>query len=172
MGVRTAVSVVMAVIVGGTLVGCSEDSAPVHRPAGSSSQTAGSGDDQGDHSDVERAAAVQVCRQVITSAGVMVRDYNTFMKRLNDTQSYAQIGSEDEWAVETLQTGADVVRESISPSVPQDLVDTVSEFVDSSEKLAERIEQKQRTALNRSSQEWGDRRTAALDDCSAFLPTE
>ena len=121
-------------------------------------------------SDAAQHAAVDVCRQVVASAAVMVRDYNAFMRRLNETHSYDDIGSEDRWAAETLSTGADVVRQAIGPDTPTDLVDEVSAFVDDSEKLAERIERHQRTGLNRASRDWSRSRTAVLDSCSEHQP--
>ncbi|MCF8570861.1 hypothetical protein L5G32_11345 [Gordonia sp. HY002] len=170
-GVRSAVVGVALLAAAMLITGCSDDSSTVPASAESVSDVS-AGAPSAERSDVERVAAIQVCRQVITSAGVMVRDYNTFMKQLNKTQSYESVGSEDRWAVETLETGADVVRKAVSPATPTDLVDDVSEFVDSSEKLAERIGRKQRAGLNRASDEWDDKRSAALDGCAEYLPTQ
>ncbi|MGO3325419.1 hypothetical protein [Gordonia sp. (in: high G+C Gram-positive bacteria)] len=169
-GARAAV--VGVVLAAGVMlmVGCSDGSGEIPDPVVSASDA--SGVSSAERSDVERVAAIQVCRQVITSAGVMVRDYNTFMRVLNQKQSYETVGSEDRWAAETLETGADVVRERISPAAPTDLVDDVSGFVDSSEKLAERITRKQRVSLNRASDEWDDKRRAVLDRCAEYLPTK
>ncbi|MCF8589377.1 hypothetical protein [Gordonia liuliyuniae] len=167
-GVRSIVVGLALVAAATLLVGCSDSGSDTQE---SSSGSASSNVPSAERPEVEKVAAIQVCRQVITSAGVMVRDYNTFMKVLNKTQSYAEVGSEDRWAVETLDTGAGVVRETISPATPADLVEDVSDFVDTSEQLAERIEREQRAGLNRASKEWDDKRTAALDRCAEYLPT-
>ncbi len=159
---------VILVVAATFLSACGDDSAKqAVEPTASASGAA-----TAERSDAERVAAIQVCRQVITSAGVMVRDYNTFMKRLNETRSYRPIDDEDRWAVETLKTGADVVDEAVTPGVPDDLVDAVGKFVDSSKKLAGQIDDKRRQGLNKVSDEWGKERTAVLDRCSEFLPTE
>ncbi|WOC13656.1 hypothetical protein [Gordonia sp. MP11Mi] len=171
-GVRSAV-VGLALIAAATLVaGCSGGSDSGADAHASTSGSVSSNVPSAERPEVEKVAAIQVCRQVITSAGVMVRDYNTFMKVLNKTQSYDDVESEDRWAVETLNTGAKVVRTTISPATPEDLVEDVSDFVDTSEQLAEGIERKQRAGLNRASREWDDKRTAALDRCAEYLPTE
>lgn len=120
-------------------------------------------------SEAEKVAVIRLCQQVITSAGVMVRDYNAFIKRLNTVQDYKKVDSEDEWAVETLSTGADMVRKAVAPDVPGDVDEQVQAFVSSSEKLAEQIQGKRREALNRVSKEWAADRTALLDTCSEYL---
>ena len=121
-------------------------------------------------SEAERVAVIRLCQQVITSAGVMVRDYNAFIKRLNKVQDYKEIGSEDQWAIETLNTGAELVRKAVAPAVPTDVDDEVQRFVTSSEQLAEQIQGKRRVALNRVSKEWSKDRTTLLDTCSEYLP--
>lgn len=121
-------------------------------------------------SEAEKIAVIRLCQQVITSAGVMVRDYNAFINRLNKVQDYAKVDSEDEWAVETLNTGADLVRKAVAPDVPGDVDEQVQTFVTSSEKLAEQIQGTRREALNRVSKEWAADRTALLDTCSEYLP--
>ena len=166
-----AVAVVVATVL--LLAGCGGQDA--QHPDGSAADGSSSGTPgvrSAERSEAERVAAIQVCRQVITSAGVMVRDYNTFMKRLNDTQDYGRIGNEDRWARETLTTGADVVHKAITPATPADLVEDVEAFVTASEKLAEGIGQRQRKGLNRVGGDWDKRRTAVLDRCSEYLPTE
>lgn len=170
-GVRSVVVGLAVVGVAALVAGCSGGSGQ-DADASSSPGSVTSALPSAARPEVEKVAAIQVCRQVITSAGVMVRDYNTFMKVLNKTQSYEDVAAEDRWAVETLETGADVVRKAISPNTPADLVEDVSGFVDSSDKLAERIDQRQRSGLNRASDEWDDKRTAALDRCADYLPTE
>ncbi|ALG85225.1 hypothetical protein [Gordonia phthalatica] len=121
-------------------------------------------------SEAEKVAVIRLCQQVITSAGVMVRDYNTFIKRLNKVQDYKAIGSEDQWAIETLNTGAELVRKAVAPDVPSDVDDEVQRFVTSSERLAEQIQGKRRDALNRVSKDWSKDRTTLLDTCSEYLP--
>ncbi|MBM7367025.1 hypothetical protein [Gordonia hydrophobica] len=121
-------------------------------------------------SEAEKVAVIRLCKQVITSAGVMVRDYNAFIKRLNAVQDYADIGSEDQWAVETLNTGAEVVRKVVAPDVPADVDAQVEAFITSTERLAEQIQRKRRAALNRVSGDWSKDRTTLLDTCSEYLP--
>lgn len=121
-------------------------------------------------SEAEKVAAIRLCKQVITSAGVMVRDYNAFIKRLNEVQDYKKIDSEDQWAIETLNTGADMVRKAVAPDVADDVDAEVQAFVTSSERLAEQIQGKRRAALNRVSKEWSKDRTTLLDTCSEYLP--
>lgn len=116
-------------------------------------------------------AAIAVCRQVITSAGVMVRDYNAFIKRLNATQNYAQIGTEDRYARETLDTGARLIRDASTPEVPETLADKVYAFLGATEKLSEQIRKKNKLALNKAMTEWGDTRTELLDACGEYMPT-
>lgn len=116
-------------------------------------------------------AAIAVCRQVITSAGVMVRDYNAFITRLNQTQNYARIDKEDRYARETLNTGADLVREALSPEVPQDLEQKVQEFLTTTEQLSEQIGARRKLALNKAMDNWSDARTELIDSCGEFMPT-
>ncbi|MFT4087729.1 MAG: hypothetical protein QM658_11385 [Gordonia sp. (in: high G+C Gram-positive bacteria)] len=116
-------------------------------------------------------AAARVCSQVITSAAVMIRDYNTFITKLNRTQDYANVTTEARYARDTLDTGADLIRKANSPQVPKDLDDKVQKFLTSTDELSEQIDQKRKQALNRTTTEWGDRRTAVVDACGEFLPT-
>lgn len=116
-------------------------------------------------------AAVVTCRQVVASAGVMVRDYNAFVRRLNATHDYARIDPEDRYARETLDTGADLIRRSLSPEVPDDLEQRVHRFVSASEQLAEQIAQRRKLALNKSMDEWAGARTDLIDACGEFMPT-
>ncbi|EGD55761.1 hypothetical protein [Gordonia neofelifaecis] len=121
-------------------------------------------------SESEKISVVRLCQQVVASAGVMVRDYNAFIKRLNDVQDYAKLGSEARWAVDTLNTGADEVRKAVSPDVPSSIDGQVEAFVSSSERLAEQIDAKRRQALNAASDKWSGDRTSLLDTCSEYLP--
>lgn len=100
----------------------------------------------------------------------MVRDYNAFIKRLNAVQDYRKVGAEARWAVDTLNTGADLVRRAVAPDVPEAVDAQVQAFVTSSEQLAEQIEGKRRQSLNRVSDTWSGDRTALLETCSKYLP--
>lgn len=116
-------------------------------------------------------AAVGVCRQSITSAAVMVRDYNAFVARLNQTHDYRRIDTEDRYARDTLDTGADLIRQALTPDVPDDLAARVHDFLTATEQLSEQIGQRHKLALNKAMDDWGARRTELLDACGEFLPT-
>lgn len=116
-------------------------------------------------------AAAKQCIQVITSAGVMVRDYNAFIAKLNRTQDYGDVATEARYARDTLDTGADLIRKAGSPEVPQDLTDKVEAFLTSTDQLSEQIADKRKQALNRTTVEWGGKRTELIDACGEFLPT-
>jgi hypothetical protein len=116
-------------------------------------------------------AAIAVCRQVISSAGVMVRDYNAFVVRLNETQDYAQIDKEDRYARDTLDTGAELIRKSLTPAVPDDLEQRVQAFLTATEQLSEQIGDKRKLALNKATDQWSDRRSELIDACGEFMPT-
>lgn len=116
-------------------------------------------------------AAIVVCRQVVTSAGVMVRDYNAFITRLNQTQNYARIDTEDRYARDTLNTGADLVRKALTPQVPADLEQKVQDFLTATERLSEQIGERRKLALNKAMDDWSDTRTELIDSCGEFMPT-
>lgn len=116
-------------------------------------------------------AAIAVCHQVITSAGVMVRDYNAFIARLNQTQDYAKIDKEDRYAVETLNTGVEEMRKAITPAVPVDIEQKVQDFITASEQLSEQIGQRRKLALNSAMERWSEQRTTVIDSCGEFMPT-
>ena len=116
-------------------------------------------------------AAIAVCRQVITSAGVMVRDYNAFVARLNQTQDYAKIDTEDRYARDTLTTGADLIRKSLSPAVPEDLDDKVQRFLTATDQLSEQIGKRRKLSLNKATDDWSSSRTELIDACGEFMPT-
>ncbi|WP_026918635.1 hypothetical protein [Gordonia shandongensis] len=145
---------------------CSSDDSVRDRAAEQSS----TGVTRAGSSEAERIAVIRLCQQVITSTGAMVRDYNAFIEKLNDTQDYDRIGAEDRWAVETLQTGAEMIRTAVAPDVPGDIDAQVQAYVTSSERLAELIEDEARRGLNRTSDDWSDRRSTLLDTCSGYLP--
>lgn len=116
-------------------------------------------------------AAIAVCRQVITSAGVMVRDYNAFVTALNKTQSYAELGTEARYARDTLDTGADEIRKTLSPAVPADIEQKVQSFLTATEQLSEQIAKRRKLALNKATEEWSEERTELIDACGEFVPT-
>lgn len=116
-------------------------------------------------------AAIGVCRQTITSAAVMVRDYNAFVARLNQTHDYVRIDTEDRYARDTLDTGADLIRTALTPAVPDDLAAKVHDFLTATEQLSEQIGQRRKLALNKAMDDWGSRRTELIDACGEFLPT-
>ncbi|GEE03441.1 hypothetical protein nbrc107696_38870 [Gordonia spumicola] len=175
MLVRVVVGAAVVILASTLVTGCSDKTITVEPTSSAQSASTGTATttvQTAERSELEKIAAVQVCRNVITSAGAMVRDYNVFITKLNSVQSYAKMTSEDRWAADTLTTGADVVRKAISPSTPADLVAVVNKFVDSSADLAERIQAKQMGGLNAAATTWGTHRTAALDKCTEFLPTK
>ncbi|GAC57092.1 hypothetical protein GOHSU_16_00480 [Gordonia hirsuta DSM 44140 = NBRC 16056] len=116
-------------------------------------------------------AAIKVCHQVITSAGVMVRDYNAFIVRLNDTQDYAEIDKEDRYAVDTFNTGADLVREALTPQLPDDIEQKVHDFLTATEQLSEQVSKRHKIALNSAMEQWSRQRTGLIDACGEFMPT-
>lgn len=116
-------------------------------------------------------AAIAVCHQVITSAGVMVRDYNAFIARLNQTHDYAQIDTEDRYAVETLNTGVEEIRKAITPAVPADIEQKIQGFLTATEQLSEQIGKRRKLALNGAMDRWSEQRTIVIDSCGQFMPT-
>lgn len=164
---RAIVSAIIAVsIIPASACGGSDDAAPSTPPAGTVTATI----TRAGASEAEKIAVTRLCKQVITTAGVMVRDYNAFIKRLNQVQSYDKIGSEDKWAADTLTSGADEVRKMVAPDVPEDIDAEVQDFVTSSERLAEQIEGQRRLALNSASEKWSSDRERLLATCSEYLP--
>ncbi|WP_336790342.1 MULTISPECIES: hypothetical protein [Gordonia] len=175
MVVRAGAGVTALIVLSALVVSCSQETPPEPSTAAAPSSVGSSraaSVPTAERSELEKIAAVQVCRNVITSAGAMVRDYNVFITKLNSVQSYAKMSSEDRWAADTLTAGADQVRKAIAPATPSDLLGPVNRFVDSSDDLAERIGEKQLGGLNAASDTWGADRTAALNKCSEFLPAE
>lgn len=175
MMVRAGTVVAVVIAASALVASCSEQSTPPPSTVASPSSVGSSRAvpvPTAEHSELEKIAAVQVCRNVITSAGAMVRDYNVFITKLNNVQSYDKLSSEDRWAADTLTAGADQVRKAIAPALTSDLLGVVNRFVDSSDDLAERIGEKQLGGLNAASDAWGSDRTAALNKCSEFLPAE
>ncbi|MFT3715551.1 MAG: hypothetical protein QM774_06280 [Gordonia sp. (in: high G+C Gram-positive bacteria)] len=152
-----------AVLLGVTACG-GEEPAPSERPSVSTTTVTTESTQGAD-------AARTVCLQVITSAGVMVRDYNTFITRLNQTQDYSALDKEDRYARETLDTGAGLIRKAEKPEVPSDLDDKVQAFLTSTDQLSEQIGAKRKVALNRATTEWSDKRTALINACGEFMPT-
>ncbi|QRY64679.1 hypothetical protein JVX90_10845 [Gordonia sp. PDNC005] len=172
---RAVAGVAVVIVLSVLVASCSEDSTPSPSVVSTPSSVGTSRVapvPTAERSELEKIAAVQVCRNVITSAGAMVRDYNVFITKLNNVQTYDKMSSEDRWAADTLTAGADQVRKAIAPATPSDLLGAVNRFVDSSDDLAERIGEKQLGGLNAASDTWGSDRSAALNKCSEFLPAE
>ena len=112
-----------------------------------------------------------IWRSLFTSAAVMVRDYNAFVARLNQTHDYGRIDTEDRYARDTLDTGADLIRTALTPAVPDDLAAKEHDFLTATEQLSEQIGQRRKLALNKPMDDWGSRRTELIDACGEFLPT-
>lgn len=153
--------VLVAVLASLVLSGCSAEQAAPGAPSVSVTTESRQGID----------AAIGVCRQTITSAAVMVRDYNAFVARLNQTHDYVRIDTEDRYARDTLDTGADLIRTALTPAVPDDLAAKVHDFLTATEQLSEQIGQRRKLALNKAMDDWGSRRTELIDACGEFLPT-
>lgn len=158
--------VIVACIVLVSACGSGSDPAPSVNPVGTVTTTIS----RAGASEAEKIAMLRLCKQVITTAGVMVRDYNAFIKRLNQVQTYEKVGSEDKWATDTLNSGAELVRKTLAPDVPEDIDAQVQKFVSSSELLAEQIQGKRKLALNPASANWSSDRESILSTCSEYLP--
>ncbi len=149
-----------------TLAACGGTAPPAVSPSATPSVTT-----RATQARAEVEAAIAVCHQVITSAAVMVRDYNAFIARLNQTHDYAAIGTEDRYAVETLDAGVEQIRKALTPAVPSDLERKVQDLITATGQLSEQIGKRRKLSLNSAMDRWSDQRTVVIDSCGAFMPT-
>ncbi|MFW0792784.1 hypothetical protein AAFP30_03125 [Gordonia sp. CPCC 205515] len=115
-------------------------------------------------------SAVALCRQTMTSTGVMVRDYNGFVNRLNDTDDYAAVGGLAGTARTSLTTGADQIRATLTEATPPDVGGPANAFLGSTGRLADAIAQKRLVGLNPVAEQWNRDKQALLTSCGVYLP--
>lgn len=115
-------------------------------------------------------SAVALCRQSTTSSGVMVRDYNAFVTRLNDTDDYDAVGGLAGTARTSLTTGADQIRAAFTDATPPDVGGPANAFLASTGRLADAIAQRRLVGLNPIADQWTTDKQALLTSCGVYLP--
>lgn len=155
------VAVLLGLVLVGTSVGCGGDD-PASAPVTSAATVTVEGDDP---------AAVEVCRQATTSMAVMVREYNIFIRRLNETHDYADLSPLDRYARETLTTGSEIIGEKLTAEVPEHIADPTRQFLETTDRLAALIGERRTTGLNTVADRWTEQRRVLLDVCGQVLPT-
>lgn len=119
----------------------------------------------------EADAAVAVCRQATTSMVVMVREYNNFVRRLNEVHDYDRAGPLDRYARETLTTGAELIGEKLTDDVPAEVADPTRDFLTTTDRLSAFIGEQRTTGLNTIADRWTRERRALLEVCGTIVPT-
>ncbi|QMU19120.1 hypothetical protein FOV72_01565 [Gordonia rubripertincta] len=117
-----------------------------------------------------RTEGVELCRESMSSMVVMVRGYNTFIKRLNTTHSYPEVGDLADKARASLIAGADQIRPRITASAPVDVATPARTFLDSTARLENAIRREQRTELNTVSGQWTRDKARLLEVCGEYTP--
>lgn len=117
-----------------------------------------------------REAGVDLCREGMAAMVVMVRGYNTFLTRLNITDSYAQLGDLDEKARASLIAGSDQIRRHLNDLTPADVGDPARAFLATSNRLQDAIARERFTGLNPIADQWTGDKQRLLDACVPYVP--
>ncbi|MDS1115631.1 hypothetical protein RD149_17915 [Gordonia westfalica] len=117
-----------------------------------------------------RAEGVELCRESMSSMVVMVRGYNTFIKRLNTTHSYPEVGDLADKARASLIAGADQIRPKITETSPPEVATPARTFLDATARLENAIRKEQRTELNPVAGQWTRDKARLLEVCGGFTP--
>ncbi|ETA05226.1 hypothetical protein BJF87_10900 [Gordonia sp. CNJ-863] len=117
-----------------------------------------------------RTEGVELCRESMSSMVVMVRGYNTFIKRLNTTHSYPEVGDLADKARASLIAGADQIRPKITDTSPPEIATPARTFLDTTARLENAIRKEQRTELNPVSGQWTRDKARLLEVCGQYTP--
>lgn len=117
-----------------------------------------------------RAEGVELCRESMSSMVVMLRGYNTFIKRLNTTHSYPEVGDLADKARASLIAGADQIRPKITDTSPPEIASPARTFLDATTRLENAIRKELRTELNPVSGQWTRDKARLLEVCGEYTP--
>ncbi|MGC5256776.1 hypothetical protein ACPXCG_10515 [Gordonia sp. DT218] len=168
-GATAATMICAVILLAASAAGCSSSvdgsgSAAPGEVAAYSSDVAASRQSAG------RDDASKLCRQAMSSMVVMVRGYNTFVRRLTEVHAYSDVGDLDDKARASLIAGADLIREQVTEATPTDVAAPTNRFLDSTGRLGAAIGQRQLDGLNPIAVQWTRDKQATLNACSVYLP--
>jgi hypothetical protein len=112
-----------------------------------------------------RILTVGLCSQFTTTVVTMLNGYNEFVTKLNDVQSYSQMGDSTRVVINQLTAGEQAITAKLVPGVEQPVDGLVRGFLDRNRELVTAVKNEYRAGLNEPADRWIDARNKAVDAC-------
>lgn len=112
-----------------------------------------------------RTLTVALCAQFTTTVVTMLNGYNEFVTKLNDVQSYSQMGDSSRVVIDQLTAGEQAITAKLVGGVEQPVQTLVRNFLDRNRELVTAVRNEYRAGLNDPADKWIDARNKAVDAC-------
>jgi hypothetical protein len=112
-----------------------------------------------------RTLTVTLCAQFTTTVVTMLNGYNQFVAKLNDVQSYSQMGDSSRVVIDQLTAGEQAITAKLVAGVEQPVASLVRGFLDRNRELVTAVRNEYRAGLNDPADKWIDARNKAVDAC-------
>jgi hypothetical protein len=112
-----------------------------------------------------RTLTVTLCSQFTTTVVTMLNGYNQFVTKLNDVQSYSQLGDSSRVVIDQLTAGEQAITAKLLPGVEQPVEALVRDFLSRNRELVAAVKNEYRAGLNQPADNWIDARNKAVDAC-------
>lgn len=112
-----------------------------------------------------RTLTVGLCAQFTTTVVTMLNGYNEFVTKLNDVQSYSEMGDSSRVVIDQLTAGEQAITAKLVGGVEQPVQTFVRNFLDRNRELVTAVRNEYRAGLNDPADKWIDARNKAVDAC-------
>lgn len=112
-----------------------------------------------------RTLTVSLCAQFTTTVVTMLNGYNQFVTKLNEVQSYSEMGDSSRVVIDQLTAGEQAISAKLVGGVEQPVQILVRNFLDRNRELVTAVRNEYRSGLNDPADKWIDARNKAVDAC-------
>jgi hypothetical protein len=112
-----------------------------------------------------RTLTVGLCAQFTTTVVTMLNGYNQFVTKLNEVQSYSEMGDSSRVLIDQLTAGEQAITAKLVGGVERPVQILVRNFLDRNRELVTAVRNEYRSGLNDPADKWIDARNKAVDAC-------
>lgn len=112
-----------------------------------------------------RTLTLGLCAQFTTTVVTMLNGYNQFVTKLNEVQSYSEMGDSSRVVIDQLTSGEQAISAKLMDGVERPVQILVRNFLDRNRELVTAVRNEYRSGLNEPADKWIDARNKAVDAC-------